>query len=196
MAAIADLKPTQKFLVMDLLAEANFDVSDWKRYKGKTPAANPKYCYNWSFEQPGEAFAVCLWYSGLKKNSDEIYHSFSPASRAARTKEPGSANWNKRADELHDRIDSWTQNPGRSKNIIFALVSGCSSGALNHLPQRLKLQTSNFRSLKENCAGCLSFIEDAKPNFDARKSMKQRPLEDWCARYPAANSTLKHAMAR
>src|ERR1700759_3011486 len=83
-ATLSELKPTQKHLVMNLLSEAGFDVSDWARYKGKTPAANPKYCYNWSFEQPGEAFAVCLWHDGLKKKGDEIYHSFNPISRGAR----------------------------------------------------------------------------------------------------------------
>ena len=102
---IAELKPVHKHLVMDLLKEADFDVSDWKKnFKGVSPAANPKYCYNWSFEQPGEAFAVCLWHSGLKKKGDEIYHGLIPTSRGAKRKGPGSANWNKRADEMQDRV--------------------------------------------------------------------------------------------
>ena len=50
MAILDELKPTKKRLVMDILIEADFDVSDWGRYKGKSPAANPRYCYNWSFE--------------------------------------------------------------------------------------------------------------------------------------------------
>jgi hypothetical protein len=58
MTALSDLKPTQKFLVMNLLADAGFDVSDWANYDGEHPASNPKYCYNWSFEQPGEMFAL------------------------------------------------------------------------------------------------------------------------------------------
>jgi hypothetical protein len=66
MTVLSDLKPTKKFLVMNLLADAGFDVSDWANYDGEHPASNPKYCYNWSFEQPGEMFAVCLWFSGLK----------------------------------------------------------------------------------------------------------------------------------
>jgi 5-methylcytosine-specific restriction protein A len=48
MTALSDLKPTQKFLVMNLLADAGFDVSDWANYDGEHPASNPKYCYNWS----------------------------------------------------------------------------------------------------------------------------------------------------
>lgn len=65
MSAIDDLKPLRKSSVMDLLAEAGFDVSDWKNVKGQPPSRNPKYCYNWSFEQPGEAIAVCLWHRSL-----------------------------------------------------------------------------------------------------------------------------------
>ena len=104
MTVLSDLKPTKKFLVMNLLADAGFDVSDWANYDGEHPASNPKYCYNWSFEQPGEMFAVCLWFSGLKKRGDEIYHTLVPRSRGARRKDPGSANWNKRADEMQDRV--------------------------------------------------------------------------------------------
>ena len=104
MTVLSDLKPTKKFLVMNLLADAGFDVSDWANYDGEHPASNPKYCYNWSFEQPGEMFAVCLWFSGLKKRGDEIYHTLVPRSRGARRTDPGSANWNKRADEMQDRV--------------------------------------------------------------------------------------------
>ena len=98
MTNLSDLKPTEKRLVMNILAEAGFDVSDWSRYRGKSPAANPKYCYNWSFEQPGEAFAVCLWHPELEEKDGEIYSSFNPSVRLARRTDKGAANWNKRAN--------------------------------------------------------------------------------------------------
>jgi 5-methylcytosine-specific restriction protein A len=104
MTTLSDLKPTKKVLVMSLLADAGFDVSDWANYNGDHPASNPKYCYNWSFEQPGEMFAVCLWHSSLKKRGDDIYHALVPSSRGARRTDPGSANWNKRANEMQDRV--------------------------------------------------------------------------------------------
>lgn len=100
----SDLRPTKKLLVMDLLNEAGFDVTDWSNYKGRNPAANPKYCYNWSFEQPGEMFAVCLWHSSIAKDGIQISHSFKPSSRSIRNTEPGSANWNKRSSEMQDRV--------------------------------------------------------------------------------------------
>lgn len=102
--ALSELRPTEKHLVIDLLAEANFDVSDWANYAGSNPAANPKYCYNWSFEQPGEMFALCLWHSGIKKKREMIYYAHLPRSRGARRTDPGAANWNKRADEMDDRV--------------------------------------------------------------------------------------------
>ena len=86
MTKLSDLKPTKKFLVRNLLADAGFDVSDWANYDGEHPASNPKYCYNWSFEQPGEMFAVCLWFSGLKKRGEEVYHTHVPKSRDNGTK--------------------------------------------------------------------------------------------------------------
>ncbi|MCX7312163.1 MAG: HNH endonuclease [Alphaproteobacteria bacterium] len=104
MTNLSDLKPKKEFLVMTLLADAGFDVSDWANYNGDHPASNPKYCYNWSFEQPGEKFAVCLWFLGLKKKGDDIYHALIPRNRGARRADPGSANWNKRSDEMQDRI--------------------------------------------------------------------------------------------
>ncbi len=54
--------PRQKFTVMRLLQEAGVDTSDWKNYKGRSPAANPKYCYNWAFEEPGKTIVVCIWH--------------------------------------------------------------------------------------------------------------------------------------
>jgi hypothetical protein len=43
MPALDDLKPVRKLLVMDLLNETGIDVSQWKNFKGASPAANPKY---------------------------------------------------------------------------------------------------------------------------------------------------------
>jgi 5-methylcytosine-specific restriction protein A len=59
MSILQDLRPTKKSLVMDLLKEAGCDVRAWADYGGP-PAANPKYCYNWSFEQPGEFVVLCI----------------------------------------------------------------------------------------------------------------------------------------
>jgi hypothetical protein len=72
MSVLDEIRPTEKHLVMDLLHRARFDVSHWPNYKGRSPAANPKYCYNWSFEQPGETVAVCLWHRELEPHKGTV----------------------------------------------------------------------------------------------------------------------------
>ena len=54
MALPEELKPTEKQLVMDLVEAAGVEVSDWANSSrgAKGAAANPKYCYEWSFLQP------------------------------------------------------------------------------------------------------------------------------------------------
>lgn len=105
MSVLDELKPVQKLLVMDLLKEANFDVSDWKNYKGTHPAANPKYCYNWSFEQPGETVAVCLWHRSLKLVDGNILYNRKPRAFASARKEPGASVWNRRDADFGKNLE-------------------------------------------------------------------------------------------
>lgn len=105
MSALEDLKPTDKLLVMDLLHQAGVDVSQWKNYRGKRPAANPKYCYNWSFEQPGEVVVLCLWHQSLEELEGKItfrrqYRAFSSARH-----ERGASVWNRRDAAFGDDIE-------------------------------------------------------------------------------------------
>lgn len=69
-----ELKPMEQHRVMDLLAEAGMDVSDWaKDFAGESPAANPKYCYNWSFRDDKEKLVVLnLWFSNMEIKGDAI----------------------------------------------------------------------------------------------------------------------------
>src|ERR1700722_942555 len=103
MSIMDELKPTRKALVMDLLIEANFDVSDWKNVRGQPPARNPKYCYSWSFEQPGEAVAICLWHKDLKLLKKTVaYHRKANAAVHRRHKSPV---WNLRNSQLDARLE-------------------------------------------------------------------------------------------
>jgi len=90
---------------MDLLEEAGFDVSRWKNYKGTHPAANPKYCYNWSFEQPGEFVAVCLWHQGLTLRSGNIFFRRKPRAFASIRNEPGASVWNRQDADFGKNLE-------------------------------------------------------------------------------------------
>jgi 5-methylcytosine-specific restriction protein A len=105
MFKISDLKPKSKPLVMDLLDQAGMDVSHWcENFKGKSPAANPNYCYNWSFEQPGEFIVACLWYDNLSPHKGTAAYRLRPRSRRSRRKEPGANVWNRRADDFNKHL--------------------------------------------------------------------------------------------
>jgi len=105
MSVLDDLKPTKKLLVMDLLKEAGFDVSQWKNYEGASPGANPKYCYNWSFEQPGEVVAVCLWHDTLKEKMGTVFFKRRARAYASVRSEPGAGVWNRRDAEFDRNLE-------------------------------------------------------------------------------------------
>ena len=105
MSVLDELKPTKKLLVMDLLDEAGVDVSQWKKYKGLHPAANPKYCYNWSFEQPGEVVVVCLWHQALKESKGKITFRRRYRAFASARHERGANVWNRRDAAFGDDIE-------------------------------------------------------------------------------------------
>jgi 5-methylcytosine-specific restriction protein A len=104
MSLLDDLKPKQKFLVMDLLDQAGVDVSLWKTYNGP-PAANPKYCYNWSFEQPDELVVVCIWHRSLKLRGSTVVHTSKRRKFVTSGKSPSEAVWNRRAREFDECLE-------------------------------------------------------------------------------------------
>jgi 5-methylcytosine-specific restriction protein A len=70
-----DLRPISKNRVIDLVQAAGVDVSDWGNYaRGmKWAAANPKYCYEWSFIQPSHVAVLNLWHENLQERGQEIF---------------------------------------------------------------------------------------------------------------------------
>lgn len=102
MAAPKDIKPPGKLLVMDILRSLGMDVSKWADFKGgaRRAASNPKYCYNWSFLQPGEFVVVCLWYPGLKQKDGKLHYEIHSDQWRRKRTEPGTGSINKRANDL------------------------------------------------------------------------------------------------
>lgn len=66
------LLPAEKPTVYSLVKQAGLDVRDWKKSQGKakSPASNPKYCYEWAFSDPKGLIVLCLWHAELKSSSD------------------------------------------------------------------------------------------------------------------------------
>src|SRR5436305_7545196 len=104
MTDLLALKPTLKPLVIDLVREAGVDVSDWSNFKGTNPAMNPKYCYNWSFQKPGELIVALFFHDDLAVVGNEIIHDHNIRLRDGRLGGKGAAQWKKRADELDENL--------------------------------------------------------------------------------------------
>ena len=65
------LRPRSKKRIMDLVEATGIDVSDWANYRGRSAAANPKYCYEWVFRE-GQTMAVCLWFDDIEQDGSGI----------------------------------------------------------------------------------------------------------------------------
>lgn len=104
MSLLDQLKPKEKYLVMDLLAEAGVDVEAWKSYKGPA-AANPKYCYNWSFEQPDELVAVSIWHKSLKLEGSSVVYRSKLRNYGAMGTSPTEVIWNRRAEAFDQSLE-------------------------------------------------------------------------------------------
>ncbi|MBZ0262694.1 MAG: HNH endonuclease [Hyphomicrobiales bacterium] len=100
---IEKLRPTQRERVMDLVAAAGVDVSQWQNIKsGAAKAAtNPKYCYNWSFLEPGKVAVLNLWVARLQEQDGQIFQSFNMREMATQL---SKASWKKRALEMDQTI--------------------------------------------------------------------------------------------
>jgi 5-methylcytosine-specific restriction enzyme A len=75
-----EISPRKKELVIDLVRDAGVDVSDWSNYSG-SPAANPKYCFDWSFVQPGQVVVLNLWHDGIEVNKGQIFQKLNLSKR-------------------------------------------------------------------------------------------------------------------
>ncbi|MDB5432870.1 MAG: endonuclease [Caulobacter sp.] len=107
MISAADLKPRTKSLVIDLVREAGIDVSDWSSSTRGVQGAstNPKYCYEWSFVEPGKVVALNLWHRGLKDVDGLVIHegNFRKDADDLRSAR-GTPAWERRARKLDDAL--------------------------------------------------------------------------------------------
>lgn len=107
MSQLERLRPNNNRRVIDLVQEAGIDVSDWANYANgmKSPAANPKYCYEWSFIEPGQVVVLNLWHYGMREQAGVITLRDNLRRQAeryaeARTRQP----WRRRAEKLDQAV--------------------------------------------------------------------------------------------
>jgi len=70
------LKPTKRQNVMGLVAAAGVNVAHWAESRAgqvKVPAANPAYCYEWSFIEPSKVVVLNLWYPQITERKGQVY---------------------------------------------------------------------------------------------------------------------------
>lgn len=102
-----DLLPTGKNRVIDLVHAAGIEVSDWGNYERgpKWAAANPKYCYEWSFVEPGRVVVLNLWHANVDERHGgvSITTNMREVSKQLATK-GSKAVWIKRAEKMDKAI--------------------------------------------------------------------------------------------
>lgn len=74
MAILAELKPSKRLNLIDLVQEAGHDVAPWSNTKGH-PASNPKYCYEWCFYDPSVGHILNLWYEKMTEDGSGITYA-------------------------------------------------------------------------------------------------------------------------
>ncbi len=94
------LRPKRKDLVFDLVEEAGFDTADWIASSSQPHAykANPKYCYEWSFVEPGKVAILNLWFASMQIENGQIvrHNNFRQDARG----NAGNSVWVRRATKL------------------------------------------------------------------------------------------------
>lgn len=106
MRDLTSLAPRHKHRVYDLVRDAGVDVRHWSDYKrSDKPAANPRFCYEWSFVDPGNVIVLCLWHAEMEERGGRICHDVDLRTKEAEARAAGrSPNWLGRARKMRDAI--------------------------------------------------------------------------------------------
>ncbi|MBW3140565.1 HNH endonuclease [Ferrimonas balearica] len=67
---IETLRPPKAPRIIDLVAEAGIDITDWADTTGAA-SANPKYCYQWAWQQ-GDIVLLTIWHEELTVNDHGV----------------------------------------------------------------------------------------------------------------------------
>ena len=102
--SLQELRPRRKHKVFDLAQEAGFDTTDWMTSARRCAVkANPKYCYEWAFVEPGKVAILNLWWDMFDEEPDgSIVHRHNFRADAAGN--AGKPTWVKRATALDEAV--------------------------------------------------------------------------------------------
>ena len=113
LSELDELKPKAKQRVIDLVGAAGIDVSDWANFKGgeKRAATNPKYCYDWSFVEPGRIVIVNLWHASMRERNGVVSIDLNLRESIRRHSNRGGKRvWKMRAEKLDLAIQEAAKN--------------------------------------------------------------------------------------
>ena len=108
--SLEKIRPREHQRVMDLVAEAGVDVSDWANFKGGAAkaAVNPKYCYEWAFVEAGVVVVLNIWFEKLQFRNGEIFQELNLRRDSLETTNPI---WAKRAQRFDSAVQkAWRNN--------------------------------------------------------------------------------------
>lgn len=100
---LAGLKPSRKEIVFDVVGSLGYDLSDWiaTATNPRKIRANPKYCYDWSFVQPGLVAIFNLWHGAMLIEGEEIvYRDNFRANAEFHRRNGGNTKWITRGQKL------------------------------------------------------------------------------------------------
>ncbi|MEN3951736.1 HNH endonuclease signature motif containing protein [Iodidimonas sp. SYSU 1G8] len=121
MSEIIKLLPKRKELVFDLLEKIGLDTSDWKSsYSSKNYKANPKYCYEWGYAEPGRFIVLNLWHDSLiLKDSIVSYQGNYRDDALVHSRPGGKPAWARRAN----KVDLLLQSAFKYNLPIYVIIN-------------------------------------------------------------------------
>ncbi|WP_202882198.1 HNH endonuclease [Candidatus Manganitrophus noduliformans] len=139
MPILDQIRPKDKNRIYDMVRDVGVDVSDWEASKGNalSAAANPKYCYNWSFVQPNEVVVLNLWHSDIEELDGVLTDELNARDIAKR----GKGVTVRRATEMDEAIKE-----AYRKNLPIRVVL-CEGTKRNRNDPNSKASKVHFRSL-------------------------------------------------
>jgi 5-methylcytosine-specific restriction enzyme A len=110
MSVLSELTPKAPLRMIDMVRSAGVDIRDWGNFKGgqAKAASNPKYCYEWSFIEPGKVVVLNFWHASIKEHDATVSRQINMRERATQQFDsaPTKSIWKKRALRMDSAIQT------------------------------------------------------------------------------------------